>query len=264
MPWLKKFFLKKKSISILAVILLLIFLHFTNILLPAEKFIITFFLPAQKILSRAASRINKVGILKKFNFDLLKENIRLEDENLKLLKENSELNEKLQRFESLQMQISYLAEKKFDYVLSDIIGKDIYFESSIIICNKGSRDGIMVGLPVIVRDGVLIGKIIEVSDTTSKAILLTDSWSQTAAALKSNEKTIGIVVGDHGLGMKMILVPQEENIQINDIVVTSGIEDHIPKGLLIGRIEGVEKDQNIFFQNAYVKPLLSYSILETV
>ena len=114
------------------------------------------------------------------------------------------------------------------------------------------------------EEGMIIGKIIEVQDEISKAIILLDSNSKTAATFKGKERTLGIINGDHGLGMKMELIPQDENIANNDIVITSGTEEYIPYGFIIGSVTKVNKEANNFFQTAFVQPLISYNTIRIV
>ena len=49
------------------------------------------------------------------------------------------------------------------------------------------------------------------------------------------------------------------DLNIGDVVVTSGLEEGMPRGLLIGTVEAVEKEAHQPFQTAVIKPFISFS-----
>lgn len=259
----KKFFFRKSAI-LLIFTAILIFLHYINVLHPIEKIIITVLSPAQKTAYAAMAYVNRLEIVKKFRIDLLSKNIELENNYKKLLSENLELKTQINEMKSILKQFEFYQFKKYNFLQASILGKDIFQDSTFIIFDKGENDGIKKGQPVVAEDGIMIAKIIEVNAVISKAMLLVDANSHTAATLKDKEKTLGIITGEHGLGMKMELIPQDENILNDDIVITSGLEEYIPYGLIIGKVTKVNKEQNNFFQTAYIQPIISYGTLRTI
>ncbi|MBU2416305.1 rod shape-determining protein MreC, partial [Patescibacteria group bacterium] len=58
-----------------------------------------------------------------------------------------------------------------------------------------------------------------------------------------------------GLTIKMDFIPQNKRINNEDIVITSGLEKNIPKGLVIGKITRINKNNNEVWQNAIIEPL---------
>ena len=76
-----------------------------------------------------------------------------------------------------------------------------------------------------------------------------------AATVLNQEGTGGITEGDLGLTLKMGFIPQSKNIKKDDIVVTSGLEYLIPRGLALGRIIEVSKDNNELWQNAVIESM---------
>ncbi|MBU0619941.1 rod shape-determining protein MreC, partial [Patescibacteria group bacterium] len=67
--------------------------------------------------------------------------------------------------------------------------------------------------------------------------------------------TMGIIEGEFGLTIKMDFIPQNKRINNEDIVITSGLEKNIPKGLVIGKITRINKNNNEVWQNAIIEPL---------
>lgn len=254
----------KKPIILLIIATVIIIGHYAKITIPIENAIIQIVSPIQKTSMAIISSINKIGIVKKFQLDLLAKNIEQENTIKKLLVENLELKQQLHEMRSLSKQFEFYTYKKYDFVQSSIVGKDIIQDSVYLILDKGEREGIKKGQPVVVENGIIIAKIVETNNVISKAMLLVDTKSHTAVTLKDKEKTMGIITGEHGLGMKMELIPQDENIMNNDIIITSGLEEYVPYGLIVGEVIKVEKEQNNFFQTAIIQPMVSYNTLRVV
>ncbi len=97
--------------------------------------------------------------------------------------------------------------------------------------------------------------MISVGKTHSTVKIITDQSSAVAVSLLNNTRTIGIAEGITGNLLSLSFVPIDEVIEVNDIVVTSGLEIDVPAGLLVGVVNNVEGDQNTPFQNAIVQPL---------
>lgn len=251
--------LKKRSLVFLLTMVFLIILHFLNILKPVENILIKYSSPVQKIFYASATYINKLSIFSIPRLDLIKRNQLLEEKNRNLSVENIALKAQIEQTQLLKEHIEYLKSHNNIYVTARITGKDIFQQYNFLNLDKGSKDGIVTGLPVIAEKGILVGKIIEVSENSSKVILLTNAQSQTAATLENKNKTMGVVTGDFSLSMKMELIPQEEQIEINDIIITSGLEEYIPSGLIVGEVTRTEKEPRGFFQTAYLRPLIPYN-----
>jgi rod shape-determining protein MreC len=73
--------------------------------------------------------------------------------------------------------------------------------------------------------------------------------------LINDRRTIGVAYGTIGGLLEIRFIPTDEIIEINDLVVTSGLEETIQSGLLIGQVIAVELDQNTLFQTALLEPL---------
>lgn len=78
-----------------------------------------------------------------------------------------------------------------------------------------------------------------------------------AATILGDTKTNGITAGDLGLTIKMDFIPQTVIIKPGDLVVTSGLEDAIPRGLVIGKVSTVTKESNDLWQSAVIEPLIN-------
>lgn len=249
----------KKIILAVAASGLLIFLNYFHIFDLPKNWLINLFLPLQK---KTAFFLTKVrGGVSLANDCEIKEN--LTTAQLKLLQEeNSELRKTL----NFLTTNNYLLEEKKDEkaVVANIIGRDPLTFSSVLILDKGRSMGVSEGSAVIIGDGILVGRIINVEENISYLAILTNSRVKSAAMILDNENLQGLVEGSHGLSLKINLIPLDKKINIGDLVVTSGLEKGIPKGLLIGKVEEINTESNDLFQNVTLKPAVDLSNLTLV
>jgi rod shape-determining protein MreC len=158
----------------------------------------------------------------------------------------------------------------------EVIGEDPNPYLHYVTINAGAQQGIEVGMPVVSAGGGLglVGRIAEVAPRTSKVQLLTDRESAVAALLQSSRAT-GLVVGQPDGTLRIEYVPQEagvivggeaddlpRNVNVGDIVLTSGLGGFMPKGLVIGQVVEVQQMDYELFQAAVVRPAVDFSRLE--
>jgi rod shape-determining protein MreC len=130
-----------------------------------------------------------------------------------------------------------------------------------VTINVGTLQGVEIGMPAVSGGAVLVGRIAQVGPRTAKVELLTDPDSSVAALLQTSRVT-GLVVGQPDGTLRMEYIPQEENIDVGDIVLTSGLGGVMPKGLVIGQVTEVQKLDYALFQTAIVRPAIDFSRLE--
>lgn len=163
-----------------------------------------------------------------------------------MVEENRALRETLQFFASSTVPMTSVG--------ADVIGKNIEPLGSTIVLNKGSLSGIQKGNPVIVGKGIVVGRVMRVEDALSVVQLINDPQSKLAATTLNEDKSIGVVEGGFGISVRMNFIPQNETVHVGDMVMTSGLEQGVPRGLLIGTIEAVEKEAYQPFQRAIITP----------
>lgn len=191
-------------------------------------------------------------------------NLKKENEDLKLkisalMSENASLKELKNENEFLRVALDLGLEKEFKLALVQIIGKDISQDSLLI--NKGKKDGITEGLPVITEQKNLVGKISEVYDDFSKVILIFDKDSSFDAKLQEQE-IFGVVKGKGDSKLFLDRVPQEKELKPGDILVTSALGHVFPEGLLVGEIKEVKKSDVEPFQQAEISPFFDINELQ--
>ncbi|MFH1565219.1 MAG: rod shape-determining protein MreC [bacterium] len=253
---------KNKFILYFTALMLLIFLHYINILKPIENFISYIFLPIQSELYEAGNNISQIWEDANLNKkELIYQNQKLKEKIKELTIAKSKISELQSENTLLRGQLNFVEKSGHKYLIGRVVGNNLQYNINSYIFDKGSDDGVKTGQAVVAADGIVIGKIRQVFPKQSEILLLNDNQSAIAAVIQNKENSQGIVEGQYGISMKMNLIPQNEQINSNDIVITSGIEEYIPRGLFIGQIDKVEANVNEIFQSAIIYPAVDYKTL---
>lgn len=254
----------KRLFIFLVFITVVVFLHTLGLLSPVEKAILKISAPLQ-IAFRGI--LNWGGELNQSYFsrkELEEENKRLRERLKELIVDNIEFNQLRDENTSLKKMLSFFEKNSYNQIAARVIGKTAEGDISTIIINKGGQDGVDVNFPVIAENGILIGKVMKVADNSSTILLISDGSSKISGMIQNKTKTVGVLKGGYGLGIRMEFIPQNEKINENEIVITAGLETEIPKGLAIGSVESAIIEQNSPFQTIIIKPLLDYEKIDFV
>lgn len=190
------------------------------------------------------------------------EQLRLQVEALQ--RENEELREVQGELQLMQDLFNRARESpEFRRLTASVIGYDTSPLFRSIIIDKGSEDGVFVGKPVESARG-LVGQVFRTTGHSAMVILVTDNISSIPARLGDTRAT-GIVRGG-GLGgaMTMDWVDLEAQVDVGEVVYTSGLGGRFPQDMVIGRITDVEKREADLFQRAVVQPAVDFNSLEMV
>ncbi len=125
-----------------------------------------------------------------------------------------------------------------------------------VILNKGSRQGIVQGSPVIDGRG-LLGQVVRVFPLSSEVLLL-DSPQQAVPALNNRTGERSLVYGDsqqpRGNALEIRFLANTEDVQVGDAIVTSGVGGIYPAGLPLGTVSVVERRNNSAFLRVQLTP----------
>lgn len=205
--------------------------------------------PIQKILWQLGGSIFELKNLSQDNKAL---NLKIQE----LISENANLQSLKQENEKLRQALGLGLQKDFRLELAQIIGKDI--GQDIILINKGSKDGLSDNLPVITKEKVLVGKTAEVYDKFSKVILISNSSSIFDAKI-ANSDMAGVIKGKGGSKIYLDLLPQDAQLQKDQVVVSSVFGGIFPPNLLVGKVAEFKKNDLKAFQQAEVKPFINFT-----
>jgi rod shape-determining protein MreC len=149
---------------------------------------------------------------------------------------------------------------------AEIIAAGASNEFKTVTIDKGTRDGLQTDLAVIAPAGI-VGRIVVPSANAAKVQLLIDRNAAAGAIVERREsRAQGIVVGTgdpRDPRLRMEDVSEVADVAVGDTILTSGIEGIYPKGLVIGRVEVVEKT-GANYKQILVRPAVNFSNLEQV
>lgn len=257
---------KKIYKIILAVLGLLIFLNFFGFLDPINRVIgdgFNFFATrirgkSSETLSRGQDKTILIKKIEELEFTLSRERV-----DLALLSSLKKENEQFRNF------FNFFEDNDFNnYLLADVVWQDnlLNFSSTNqnLVINKGEADNVVPGLAVVNEFGVLVGKVIEVEQDYSKICLSSNSFCKFAVALNNDDNSSGLAEGNLGLSVSIDFVAQNEEVDVGEIVFTSGLESNIPKGLYLGQVVNIEKRENDIWQDIIVEPFFDLKNLNEV
>jgi len=185
---------------------------------------------------------------------------RLVEENLKLKSEQLLLRAQLQRLVAIESENDYL--KALLQSSRQIKGKTLIAELLAIasepfvnqvILNKGKRDGVYIGQPVLDANGVL-GQVVQAGPITSRVLLINDPHS--GVAVQDGRNGIrAVAVGDsYSDKMRLLYVPKTADIKIGDVFITSGLGGRYPEGYPVGKVININTDPSHEFASVYLQP----------
>jgi rod shape-determining protein MreC len=189
-------------------------------------------------------------------------------ENEDLKRENGALKLQITQLESKAGEADRLAALlKFRQTNTDVpmvsarvIGGSADSASQTIYLDRGERDGIRKNMGVITPDGV-VGKVVESYKDTAQVLLLTDKDSGVGAMLVES-RLQGPVGGTGEPLLIMKYIPNDDNVNSGERVVTSGMDRIFPRDLPVGTIAEIKAGSP--FKQLRVKPAASLERLEEV
>jgi rod shape-determining protein MreC len=171
-----------------------------------------------------------------------------------------DLRELSQENGRLKNLLNFKQKSPFRLVAVRVIGRSPDSWSSSVIIDKGKYNGIKSGLVVISSQG-LVGSVVEVSDNTAKVLLINDP-NQGVSAIVQRSRQEGLVNGTLGTNLIMRYLPEDADIAVGDIIVTSELSQIFPKGLLVGRIVNLGREFSGLNRYAIVKPAVDLASIE--
>lgn len=215
-------------------------------------------------LSEAAAALRGIGGALEENRELSRELVTAKAKLNSLIDVEEECNRLRQAFEFYEQQPS-------EIIPCDVVSRDISGWWKTVRIGKGTKAGILSGQAVISPDG-LVGKTAEPTPYTTEVLLISDPACRISAKIKrengDREDVFGLVRGA-GSNIKgepratIEFINKDVEVQPNDEVVTSGL-GAFPKGVHIGYINEVERDESGLYQRAQIIPRATVGMLDYV
>lgn len=185
---------------------------------------------------------------------------RLIEENRKLRNEHLVYQSRLQKLALLEAENDRLhtllssAQRIEQRVLvAEMLAVDLDPFRQNILINKGRRHEVYVGQPVIDARGIM-GQITQVSSNSATALLISDpSHSIPVRVVRNGLRTIATGMGTPER-IKLNYIPGNGDIEIGDILVSSGLGGRFPVDLPVGRVSDVRRPPGKAFATVYAEP----------
>ena len=194
--------------------------------------------------------------------------IEVNEENKLLKQQLLNMEEKLNQhiensvqFFRLRSQLLFAQKKARNEIFSEIIGESADNTHQIRLINRGSNQLLQRNYIVIRKEG-LVGRIQSVSPYQSSVQLIIDHRSRVPALIQRN-RVRGLIYGTHD-GMEMRQINQHAKIKIGDRVISSGLGNLYPKGILIGWVSGIHHQSHELFKTARLDSAVDFNQIEEV
>ncbi|MFH0873564.1 MAG: rod shape-determining protein MreC [Candidatus Komeilibacteria bacterium] len=159
--------------------------------------------------------------------------------------------------DSLRDLLKFYTQRQYHYQIGYLISRD-QFNNNLVTIDLGSANGIRLGQPLVVKQGIIIGKIIRVDEHKAVAELLTSEFSKLPVTTASLRETSGLLVGSLGNTLRLQFIPTQTGLKERELIVTSGLENEIPAGLVVGTVERIESPASEVYKQADIKPIIDY------
>lgn len=158
---------------------------------------------------------------------------RLKEENARLLQWQGAARRLDQENAALRAQLVARTEPRPILLTARVIGDSVGPFVRTLLLNAGRRDGVEKGQAAIAGQ-LLVGRVVEVGERSSRVLLITDLNARVPVMLESSQLK-GLMAGDNGAQPRLIFLSPGE-VKPGERVVTSGHDGLTPPGILIGSV----------------------------
>tara|TARA_Y100001968_G_scaffold282219_1_gene279961 strand:- start:833 stop:1627 length:795 start_codon:yes stop_codon:yes gene_type:complete len=186
------------------------------------------------------------------HYNKIHEYLNLKQENLELKKENSKLYSLITLEAGKEDEKIQPKKNHYKYIPARIINNSINNNNNFLTLNKGSSDGVEIGMGIIVENGI-IGIIKSVSKNYSKAIsILNQRSSVSIFHVKTEHNGTLSWKSNNYMVAEIRDIPNHARIHKGDTIKTNGYSNIYPSGIPIGTISSFKKGNRDGFYNIKV------------
>jgi rod shape-determining protein MreC len=191
------------------------------------------------------------------------ENIELRAKVEQLTAERNQALERTVELDSLRRQVALPSQPQFRTLAANVIARNPSLWFQRLVIDRGTLDGVKFNMPVTAGGGVL-GRVISVGPNYATVQVITDKLAGLGAMLQSS-RAMGEVrgLGEEGR-LELKSIRSSETVQVDEAVVTTGLDRIYPKGLLVGTVERLDDDPNAPWHRIVVKPAAAVDRVEHV
>lgn len=244
-------------------IVLMVMDHSAKIATPIRAMVSTLTYPLVKIIELPQSAYHFLSSSVSNQQQLLDENISLKQQfsqaqiDLLQLEVVSQQNIELRQLLQAKQQLPLKTTAAF-LININTGNNDHHF-----IINQGYNQGITIGQTVLDLNGIA-GQVYSVDLETSHVILITnENHALPVEFLRTGIRTYAYGVGELNT-LSLPEIPQSTDVQIGDILITSGYGGVFPRGLKVGDVKALKESTDRSFKQAEVKPSANLNLLKQV
>lgn len=267
----------------LSISLLLLIFRTGRIVKVGRALFLYLLAPSPRIVSKLLSETGRIGRSISQLVSAREENKILQERITSLLQEKEKLQETISESKRLKRILNYQEETPYELVSARVVGWTPSLFSSALLIDKGINQGFEKDTPVVAwQEGgnpqdpgvapmkserlngmAVVGRISESGPDMSKVLLITDSNSELAAMVqRSREK--GVIAGTGERSLLLKYLSPTADLEIGDLIITSGMGRIFPAGLVIGSVEEVLRGVGGLEKRAWVVPRVNINQLEDV
>lgn len=185
---------------------------------------------------------------------LVLENKMLRDHHLKLQAQLQQLGSVAYENRQLKGLLALSLPSNHRKIGAEVLAIQTNSVRQLIVLNKGERDGVTLGQPVLDANG-LMGQVIDVGRMTSTVLLISDATSAVPVR-NSRSGECSILVGSNQIDqLSIIHLPKTSLVEKGDLLVTSGLGRRYPEGYPVGRVDEVINIPGEGFIRVHVSPV---------
>lgn len=195
--------------------------------------------------------------------DAAQENEELRRKLARARQKIHECNETSKENRRLKELVRFNSESDLSMQAARVVARDSSPWYRSLIIDKGRAHGVENGSPVVVPDGV-VGRVTELSSGHAKVVLIIDRNSAVDAMVQRT-RARGVVLGlSSGDRCRFDFALRKQDVRVEDIIITSGLDGIYPKGLRVGRVSKVIRRNSGVFQEVEIIPYADFHKLEEV
>ncbi len=194
--------------------------------------------------------------------EVREENQQLRKDLEMLQGQNNQLREMAAATQRLATLLSFRERTTSDTIPAQVIGRDATNWYHSLLLNKGTQDGVQIEMGVVTPAGV-VGRVVKATTASSVVLLVTDPNNAIAGVIQRTRDE-GIVEGTMNGHARLKYIPLLSGVRAGDRVVTSGLTGGFPRGIVVGAITRIDKEEGALFQSAEIVPEVDFTKLEEV
>jgi rod shape-determining protein MreC len=236
--------------------------HRASVGMRPKFFALSVWVPVQK-------SVNWIITFPENTLNAIRELRFLRQEVNRLQQENQQYRLELSNYKSLESQLKRLEgvlHLKSNFPrqakIARIIAHDPSTWNKSFVIDLGSDDGVMLDSAVLSEQGI-VGRVLQVTPRQSRVLLLTDASSSVAGIVGRSQVT-GIVQGMGHSGLKFSYVDLREDVQKDDVIVSSGLGGIFPRGYIIGTVSKRTVAENTLNADIDVVAAVDFGALDYV